>query len=461
MDNDDDVVASQAADTRSSTGFIPLEILSRHDSLTWAPATTSEKARHRTEFVTIRTLGRGAFGTTFLVKNIVDSQYYALKVVRAGNGAVFGAEECRKVLREVDMLSGESLSNHVVRYYAAWVERCAFPSAPDGVSSTEGAEGFSFPSNSLSPDATEKEMSQMDPVCNLCKSSYRDWEVSFEHWGLLDAVLQPMNLCVECYKESVPLHVDFAAIAIREQRVLPECLFILMELCEYTLNEAVRACGNNEERIWSLFVQCVQGLAHLHSSGIVHRDVKPSNIFVREGVVKFGDFGLAIRREMDYITTGNSSDGTNSTGVGTYLYAAPEVSTGNYSEKCDVFSLGIILVEMFSDFHTGMERVEVLGNLRSEGVLPKDWEAANHFQASLARRMVSKDSKSRPSCMEILGEMLREGILAQPDTGTLADLVTCLQSRVMELEARLKEKDEENAGLRRLLGENEVPLTQN
>ena len=79
-----------------------------------------------------------------------------------------------------------------------------------------------------------------DPACNLCHAAYVDWEVNLEQWGLIDAVLQPLDLCVDCYKKSIPAHVDGSAIPIREKRrTFPDCLYILMEYCESTLSEAV------------------------------------------------------------------------------------------------------------------------------------------------------------------------------------------------------------------------------
>uniref|UniRef100_A0A7S4I9X7 RNA helicase n=1 Tax=Odontella aurita TaxID=265563 RepID=A0A7S4I9X7_9STRA len=120
------------------SGAIPPPILelSHHDSLSWARngATDAHRARHRTEYQVLRTLGRGAFGTTFQVRNRVDSRLYAMKCVRlvvegggrgprgGGCGEGFDSEDCRKVLREVEVLSGLR-SDNIVRYYSAWVER--------------------------------------------------------------------------------------------------------------------------------------------------------------------------------------------------------------------------------------------------------------------------------------------------------------------------------------------------
>uniref|UniRef100_A0A7S4MVH2 Protein kinase domain-containing protein n=1 Tax=Odontella aurita TaxID=265563 RepID=A0A7S4MVH2_9STRA len=304
------------------------------------------------------------------------------------------------------------------------------------------------------------------PVCNLCHSPYKDWEVSFEHWGLIDAVLQPLDLCTDCYRKSVPPSVDASSISIREKRVLDEYLFILMEYCEMTLSEAAAECrrrrtAEEEEeeddddrcdaRLWSLFGQCVRGLAHLHSRGVVHRDIKPTNIFVLDGVAKIGDMGLATYSEGG---GGGGGDSSSSSDVGTYLYMAPETKGGSYSDKSDVFALGVVLVETFSDFSTGMERAVVLEKFRADGTLPSDWEARRPVQADLARRMAAADPSARPSSGQILGELLREGLLGeQPDPAALVDAVTDLHEQLKTMQLKLQRIGEENSELRQLLDE--------
>lgn len=58
--------------------------------------------------------------------------------------------------------------------------------------------------------------------------------------------------------------------------------------------------------------------------------------------------------------------------VGTYFYRSPEKQ---YDEKVDVYSLGVILLEMWYRFQNGHERVKVLGLLRNERNLPKQFES--------------------------------------------------------------------------------------
>ena len=121
--------------------------------------------------------------------------------------------------------------------------------------------------------------------------------------------------------------------------------------------------------------------------GIIHRDLKPFNIFMdSRDQVKIGDFGLATSHSagqtVDYSfgALSMTSDGKLSmdssnrvTGkVGTALYVAPEIDKlgpkVKITEKVDLYSLGVIFFEMcYKPLPTGMERVKVLGLLRTVG----------------------------------------------------------------------------------------------
>lgn len=95
-----------------------------------------------------------------------------------------------------------------------------------------------------------------------------------------------------------------------------------------------------EQLVWKVLAQLSLGLAHLHSEGILHRDMKAANIFLkRKFEIRIGDFGIA--KDL-----GESQMFTR-TLVGTPCYLSPELLTGiAYGEKNDVWGLGCIIYEM-------------------------------------------------------------------------------------------------------------------
>lgn len=73
-------------------------------------------------------------------------------------------------------------------------------------------------------------------------------------------------------------------------------MYIQMEFCEKsTLRSAIDSgLHTDKERGWRLFREMIEGLVHIHQQGMIHRDLKPVNIFLDlNDHVKIGDFGLA------------------------------------------------------------------------------------------------------------------------------------------------------------------------
>ena len=426
--------------------------------LTWSTRASSASQRHKTDYNVMEEIGSGGYGRVYRVQHKLDGKDYALKVVRTSSSP----KEMEKILREVQVLSSIQ-SEHVVRYYSAWIEPGDL-SELKGESRTGSMWSSEWPSLNQNKSTIRK---HSDPVCNLCQCTYTDWEVTLEQWGFIDAVLQPLDLCVDCYKKSIPSEVDISNISIRDSKVLPDCLYILMEYCESTLSEAVskiRSEGSGEAAIWGLFGQILEGFAHLHANGIIHREVKPSNLFVHNHNAKIGDLGLAttystsssdtIRRIRTYNGAAQGEVVFQSSDVGTFLYMAPEVSNGTYyDEKSDIFSLGMVLVEIFHTFSTGMERAKVLGDLR-RGVFSNEWEESHPVAHDIAQRMLqTKVPSLRPSCFEILQELQGKGLCQE---NAMNDWVSDLRSQVRNLQDRVEEQHQEISRLRQLLEANNI-----
>ena len=125
--------------------------------------------------------------------------------------------------------------------------------------------------------------------------------------------------------------------------------YVVMELIEgRSLSELITATGLSMESVTRYGTQIADALAHAHDRGIVHRDLKGSNVMVTpEGRVKVLDFGLATRLERDEISELTlSHTAMESKLVGTIPYMAPEVLRGQKGDYLsDVWSLGVLLYE--------------------------------------------------------------------------------------------------------------------
>lgn len=430
------------------------------------PTLALSQSRLRTEFEVLMYLGKGAFGDVLKVRNILDNREYAIKRIPL---PARSRQLYKKMTREVELLSRLNHEN-VVRYFNSWIE---------SVSDADAAEldkvlgGDWSQSQELSTKPGKSPQLGMPVPEDESESSSSMWNGYMPHMEDSDSdgiEFVDSDGQVAVYDDDDEDDNDKEDKTISPHPQM-QVMYIQMEFCEKcTLRTAIDDnLFEYTDRLWRLFREIAEGLSHIHQQGMIHRDLKPVNIFLdSHDQIKIGDFGLAttsflaLQSHAEYPTHSgthhvtSTEDNTGTGKVGTTLYVAPEL-TGNasksvYNQKVDMYTLGIILFEMCQPpFDTSMERAQTIMALRTTSiVIPEQMlqDAKNEKTIKILRWLLSHDPAQRPTAEELLvsdlvppaeleanelQEMLRHA-LANPQSKAYKNLVArCLQQESDEV----------------------------
>ncbi|CAG2100183.1 unnamed protein product [Medioppia subpectinata] len=403
------------------------------------------------EFEVLDELGKGGFGYVYKVKNILDGRCYALKKIQINhsNHSLY-----EKIKREVNLLSRLNHEN-VVRYFTSWIEsedNLDFDSSEQS-STTKTSENITQKSlkvdtKSMQKIKEEKSSDSSSDSDSSDSSSIEDvdFEAEEDIFGTSFLVQIPPKLSNNSSDDQYVIfersgcdskssHEKTETINNKNNsgedkwsRIPRQNMFIQMELCEKnTLRDAIDGGLRNEaHRKRRLFREIVEGLVHIHEQGMIHRDLKPGNIFLDvNDHVKIGDFGLAkdiffIKDEkpvsssvVNQLNATQELDHFRLTGkIGTPFYVAPELAVSSdvnstkiyYTQKVDIYSLGVIFFEMSYPFQTLMERTKVVMNLRKKEIeLPIDAnQHLTQIEIDILKSLLQHDYSLRPTSLELL-----------------------------------------------------------
>lgn len=310
-------------------------------------------------FCDITHLGSGGFGCVFKARHKYDDKMYAVKRVELTKGAD----------SEVKALAQLNHPN-IVRYITCWP-------------SSETWESYNDKSSQSSPSLDIVfDGSDHDDISDI-SSGLESLNTTSESESAAEPLENPSTDSVD------PLNRSY--------------LFIQMDFCEGgTLTDWIHERNFKEKRrtteeIYKIFYEIVTGVEYIHSNKLIHRDLKPDNIFfTAEGKVKIGDFGLVAP-----LMNPNGGSAYRTIGKGTDLYMSPEQENErHYDAKTDIFPLGLIWFEMLWKLSSGMERGKIWPGLRRQ-TFPEGFCDKHPNEYEFIRKMLSHTPQDRPQAKKI------------------------------------------------------------
>ena len=204
-------------------------------------------------------------------------------------------------------------------------------------------------------------------------------------------------------------------VAVFDTATDDEGVLIVMEYVDgQPLSRLLRRGPLRPEEVSRMVSELGDALDHAHAQGVVHRDVKPGNVLIREdGVTKLADLGIA-----------TASDGTRITRSGTVLgtaaYMAPEQLDGRGAgPPADIYALAAIAFEALGGRkpREGRTPMEIAHKIASDPApdLRDAWPKAPKAAAEVLKRGMAYDPEDRPGSAGELAHELADALTERPD----------------------------------------------
>ena len=192
--------------------------------------------------------------------------------------------------------------------------------------------------------------------------------------------------------------------------------YLIMELCHGgNLESRMKNNKYKEKAAAVIMEQIVSAVAYCHEKGICHRDLKPQNILFCDenphSPVKIVDFGISnifdpsLTNFQNEIKEQTISLKKMDSQIGTIYFMSPEIIKGSYNEKCDIWSLGIMLYYLLCGYppFVGANESKLIESIvESKLTFPsEDWKNISESAKDLIKKMLSSEKK-RISAKEIM-----------------------------------------------------------
>lgn len=401
------------------------------------PKAALEWSRYFRDFVEVEKIGEGGFGDVFKSRHNLDGIDYAVKKICVKATSV---KNVLNHLREVKTLASLSHVN-IVPYKSCWLEPLiAYHHEEKMVETyqTESTEESSITSRSR----------QVDSLRLKSDSFSIDFEYSQEQQQMMKSASM-----VESHSrlEKIRKLKSTNGAMIPHVKLTWAVLYIQMKLCHKTLRNFLDERNEQENFFeyyrqfspidendssaslqvvgFGMFQQICNGLEYIHGKGIVHHDIKPSNVFISQEetgalTMQLGDFGLACPLE--------GNDMVRHEGFGTRLYAAGEQLAGQCTCKSDIYSLGVILIELLSKCITVMECYKKVEKLK-KGENLTDIDPGI---CEIIKRLLSHNADNRPDICELKK-------IVQQKLETSSNEVDRLKQVISDKDSEIQKKDQQ------------------
>ncbi|KAK5628901.1 hypothetical protein RRF57_004616 [Xylaria bambusicola] len=425
------------------------------------PPPPPHRSHYKSSFREDRLLGRGGFGKVYQCFSVLDQQTYAVKKIVLPRKLMKSFSDGRHddladVLREVKAMAVLDHPN-IVRYHATWVEEPHHSPEPlgglertmSGIQSRRqqlllDSHAFSQDSEQLSVSGgivfgedTRSSPSAVENNCSLYPVN-RGWsEDASSGLGVNSTLASESNVFAGGDSDSEDSSSCQASLDTNVPALYIQMSMYPMTLAQYLSPSScskagLRHCFHLAPTL-RLALSIHDGLQHIHSKGLIHRDIKPGNIFLSSVVATFeagccniacascaklsiepssgprwlnpriGDFGLVHQFAQGEVPSPSQSSSSHKHDAGTTYYQPPRKGERK-DEKTDIFALGVVFVEMLCCCSTAMERVDMLKGLqRGEmpSVLRRNIQHEGHDTGTaekvvqLVSGMINEDSSKR------------------------------------------------------------------